>query len=253
MEGVKSMGIRKVGIKKIQNITFHIFILIIFTITSLHCAKQAPPPPPPQEPPPPSPEQIMSELRSALQPLINAVNTNTGLPPSQHEGIINNLRSVKAKYSAIENGKIAIGKVALEVDDLIKKARDLQRWGLVRLGIMAYDVLRPGATSPDGKYARLLERANLMISRPKVEVNGFLQAENDIYIFLTVTDTASQKSENFKVREGEEFYEPEDPQTRTKKPPQLRIVRVIGDQQSVEILYIPANETWIVPGPKTKG
>ncbi len=118
---------------------------------------------------------------------------------------------------------------------------------------MAYDVLRPGATSPDGKYARLLERANLMLSRPKVEVNGFLQAENDLYIFLAVTDTSTQKTENFKVREGEEFYEPIDPQTNTKKNPQLRVVRVIGDQQSVELLYIPANETWVVPGPKTKG
>jgi len=239
-------------------IIFLFFITIglstALTLFNVNCAKPAPPSPPPtQEPPPPSPEQIMSELRSALQPLTNAINTNTGLPTSQHEGILNNLRSVKAKYSAIENGKIAIGKICIELDEAIKKARDQQRWGLVRLGIMAYDVLRPGATSPDGKYARLLERANLMLSRPKVEVNGFLQAENDIYIFLTVTDTTTQKTENFKVREGEEFYEPVDPQTNAKKTPQLRIVRIIGDQQSVEILYIPANETWIVPGPKNKG
>ncbi|MCX8065048.1 MAG: hypothetical protein N3G21_07735 [Candidatus Hydrogenedentes bacterium] len=249
------MKIKKIAHTKI--ITSHIIPMIILTAlisVNLSRAKPAPPPPPPQqEPPPPSPEQIMSELRSALQPLSNAVNTNTGLPPNQHEGILNNLRSVKAKYSSIENGKIAIGKVALEIDELIKKARDIQRWGLVKLGIMAYDVLRPGATSPDGKYARLLERANLMIARPKVEVNGFLQAENDIYIFLTVTDVTTQKTENFKVREGEEFYEPVDPQNKTKKSPQLRVVRVIGDQQSVELLYIPANETWIVPGPKTKG
>ncbi len=240
--------------KKIILALFSISLIIICIFSSINCAKPAPPTPPPkQEPPPPSPEQIMSELRSALQPLSNAINTNTGIPPSQHESILNNLRSVKGKYSAIENGKIAIGKICLELDDMIKRAREQQRWGLVRLGIMAYDVLRPGAIAPDGKYARLLERTNLILSRPKVEVNGFLQAEKDIYIFLTVTDTATQKTENFKVREGEEFYEPVDPQTNKKKPPQLRIVRVIGDQQSVEILYIPANETWIVPGPRTKG
>ncbi len=235
---------------------FYILILVclgIISLSSLNCSKPPPPPPPQQEPPPPSPEQIQSELRSAIQPWMDAVNNNTGLPISQQDTIVNNLRGAKAKYSAIENGKIAISRVASDVEEYIRQARDKQRWGLVICGINIYDVLRPGASAPDGKYARLKERAELMLSRPRVEVTGFLQAENDLYIFLTVTDTKTNKTETFKVREGEEFYEPENPQTKQKEPAKLRIVRVIGDRQSVEILYIPANDTWIVPGPKNKG
>ncbi|HOK08530.1 MAG TPA: hypothetical protein PLT82_01580 [Candidatus Hydrogenedens sp.] len=234
-------------------ISSFILLLCIFLPMMNGCKKPEPPPPPPQEPPPPSPEQIYSEMRSSIQQFFDAVSNNTGIPKAQQDTITNNLRGVKAKYSAIENGKIAISRIVPEIEDSIRKARDNGRWGLVVLGINIFDVLRPGATAPDGKYARLLERAQLMLSRPKVEVNGFLQADNDLYVFLSVTDTATNKTETFKVREGEEFYELIDPNTKEKKPAVLKIVRVIGDQQSVEILYIPANDTWIVPGPKTKG
>ncbi|HOQ31227.1 MAG TPA: hypothetical protein PLA12_01825 [Candidatus Hydrogenedens sp.] len=234
----------------------YVFIFIalgIISISNINCSKPPPPPPPQQEPPPPSPEQIQSEMRSAIQPWVDAVVNNTRLPQDQQDTIVNNFRGIKAKYSAIENGKIAISRIAPEIEENIRKARDNQRWALVIAGINIYDVLRPGASAPDGKYARLKERAELMLSRPRVEVTGFLQAENDLYVFLNVTDTKTNKTENFKVREGEEFYEPENPQTKQKEPAKLRIVRVIGDQQSVEILYIPANDTWIVPGPKNKG
>ncbi len=107
---------------------------------------------------------------------------------------------------------------------------------------------------PRWKYARLKERAELMMARPKVDVSGFLEADkNNLYVFLTVTDPITNKTESFKVREGEEFYEPIDPNTKQKKSAILRLVRIIGDQQSVEILYIPASDTWVVPGPKNKG
>jgi hypothetical protein len=93
-----------------------------------------------------------------------------------------------------------------------------------------------------------------MMARPKVDVSGFLEADkNNLYVFLTVTDPITNKTESFKVREGEEFYEPIDPNTKQKKSAILRLVRIIGDQQSVEILYIPASDTWVVPGPKNKG
>ncbi|MGC9054065.1 MAG: hypothetical protein ACP5KS_09305, partial [Candidatus Hydrogenedens sp.] len=188
-----------------------------------------------------------------IQPWIDAVVNNSRLPQDQQDTIVNYFRGIKAKYSAIENGKIAMSRIAPDIEETIRQARDKQRWALVIAGINIYDVLRPGASAPDGKYARLKERAELMLSRPRVEVTGFLQAENDLYVFLTVTDTKTNKTENFKVREGEEFYEPVNPQTKQKESAKLRIVRVIGDQQSVELLYIPANDTWVVPGPKNKG
>ncbi len=234
----------------------YVFIFITIgtiSISTINCSKPAPPPPPPQEPPPPSPEQILSEMRSAIQPWIDAITNNTRLPQDQQDTIVNNLRSVKAKYSAIDNGKIAMSRIAPDIEETIRQARDKQRWALVIAGINIYDVLRPGSSASDGKYARLKERAELMLSRPRVEVTGFLQAENDLYVFLSVTDTKTNKTETFKVREGEEFYEPINPQTKQKQSAKLRIVRVIGDQQSVELLYIPANDTWVVPGPKNKG
>lgn len=230
-----------------------VLIFFISMCVYIGCSKPPPPPPQPQEPPPPSPEQIQSELMASLQPLMTALSQGTGLSPDQHESIVNNLRTVKSKYSAIENGRIAVSRVATQLEGTIKEARDKKRWGLVKTAIRAYDVLRPGALGPDGKYNRLMEMAELMISRPRVDVNGFLESEGDLYVFLTVTDTKTNKKESFKVREGEEFYEPMDENTKTKKPPILKVVRVIGDQQSVELLYIPANDTWVVPGPRNKG
>jgi hypothetical protein len=89
-----------------------------------------------------------------------------------------------------------------------------------------------------------------MLARPKVEVTGFITVDNDLYTFVRVTEKVTEKVETFKVREGEEFFEPVDPKTKQKKPAVLRLVRVIGDQQAVEFLYVPANDTWEVKGPR---
>jgi hypothetical protein len=69
-------------------------------------------------------------MRSAIQPWTDAVNNNSRLPQNQQDTIVNNLRGIKAKYSTIENGKIAISRFVPEVEETIRKARDNQRWGL---------------------------------------------------------------------------------------------------------------------------
>ena len=227
-----------------------LFCLLIGAVAFTGCEKEPPPPPPEQAPPPPSPEQIYGEIKPILQPFYTCMTEVKFLTDADREGVLKSLREAKMKQSGVENGRIALGKIAIDIEDLVRQARDQERWAVVKGAIMASDVLKPGVLAPDGRYASLMARAELMLARPKVEVTGFITVDNDLYTFVRVTEKVTEKVETFKVREGEEFFEPVDPKTKQKKPAVLRLVRVIGDQQAVEFLYVPANDTWEVKGPR---
>lgn len=203
-----------------------------------------------QAPPPPTPEQIQAEIMPVVQPMLNAVQAKKYLSQADRDQVVGNLRNMKGKHSGTDNGRIALGRVATAVEGAVRQARDQGQWGIVIGAIQAVDVLKPGAAAD--RYATLMKRAELMIARPKVEVTGFVGVDNDVYVFARVTDETTKKTEMFKVREGEEFYEPEDPATKQKKPAILKLVRVIGDSQAAEFLYIPANDAWEVKGPSAR-
>jgi len=99
---------------------------------------------------------------------------------------------------------------------------------------MLYQVVEPGSD----RFKKIEERADLMLARPDVHVRGFVQVENELYAFLEVLNLKTREVTTHKVREGEEFYDV------------LRLIRIVGNQQAVEILYIPANDTWTVQGPR---
>jgi hypothetical protein len=83
-------------------------------------------------------------------------------------------------------------------------------------------------------------------------VTGFVQTGGEVYTFLEVTDPESSAKETFKVREGEEFYRPAKIGSVPNNSEVLRLVRIIGNQQEVEIEYKLANFLWKVPGPRTR-
>jgi hypothetical protein len=199
------------------------------------CTEPAPPPPPEnQPPPPPTADEIYREIKPKIQPLWRAMGGGPKLTETDAEQVVNDLRPLKAKHTATENGQEALGRIEDDIADLVRQARDQEKWGTILGGIMAYEVLQPG----NERFARLKERAELMSTIPAVFVRGFVRVEEEEYVFLEVIDSKANLSETYKVREQEEFHEV------------LRLVRIIGNNQKVEILYIPANYTFEVSGPR---
>ena len=142
-------------------------------------------------------------------------------------------RKTKAKYNQEIHAPEAFSKMPSKASELVRKARDTKRWHLVKAGVELYLAMKPG----DTKYDRLVERANVMLARPVVSVRGFFDVDNELYAFLEVFDPTTKKKETYKIREGEDFHGV------------VQLIRIIGDKQSVELLYKPINDPWIVEGP----
>jgi hypothetical protein len=219
-----------------QRFAFRVLLALLCTVIVVGCAEKEPEPPPePEVPPDPSPDVIFQELKGSIQHLWRPFNETVGLSQADRDQAVNNVRPIKAKYAHMENGRIALSRLEREVEDLVRAGRDQEKWGVVKGGIEVYAVLRPG----NERYASLSQRADLMLARPRVAVRGFFNVEGDIYAFLEVSDpNADPPVQSYRIREGEEFHG------------NLRLIRIIGAQKAVELLYIPANSTWEVSGPR---
>jgi hypothetical protein len=201
-------------------------VVLIAVVAALGC-KQAPPPAPKEAPPPkPTASEIAQEFRAAMAPLNDSLINLTPCSPAMRDAVAGAMTAVRSKHQSSDNAdnlRGAVNQISSEVDDMVKKAREAKRWGLVLGALGAYDVVQPGNT----KYDRLKEQANLQINKPAVEVNGFFtdNADNQIYVFLKVTDPTTGKSEVQKVREGEEFSG-------------FRLVKIVGQQKGVTLEYL---------------
>jgi hypothetical protein len=220
-----------------------IFVLLMVTAVSLMltvmltgCGAQEPEPVEKKEaaPPPETAEQLFDKELKPLSELLSAAAApeSPDILGPQKEEFLKALGGAKSKVSAKENGRPALSRLQSEVESHIKTGRDQQKWMLVKACCQAFTVLSPG----NDMYAKQEQRADLLLKRPDVAVRGFVTIGSDLYAFLDVTNKETGEKKNFKVREGEEFYGT------------LRLVRIIGDQQAIEILYIPINDTWTVNG-----
>ncbi|HPO15659.1 MAG TPA: hypothetical protein PLI09_19615 [Candidatus Hydrogenedentes bacterium] len=211
---------------------------LIAAVAITGCTPKAPEPAPKPEnlpPPDPTPEEYFNkDLKPILDVLSRQANGGAPLQPAEKDEAVGKVGSAKSRCSATENGRQALVRMKGAIEDLVKKGRDGNMWLVVKGCCQVYSALQPGSD----RYVKLEQRAELMLKRPVVKVQGFFNIDGQIYAFLQVTDPGAAKPESCKVREGDEFHGV------------LKLVRIIGDRQSVEILYIPVNDTWIVEGPR---
>lgn len=215
-----------------------VFVLGVLLFTGC-IAKEPEPPPAPAPPPEPSPEKIADDIRATITPMSSLVLSPGGAGPALTEDtknqVINSLRTARAKYQVTENGRQALSVISHELDDVITKARDQERWALVLGAIEASEVLQPGTT----KHNRLKERAQLNQKRPVVSVRGFFDDKetSDTYVFLDVKLRPSNEVRQVRARKGEEFFG-------------VRLVDIVGNKKGVRLEYlaIPGDE-WEVMGP----
>jgi hypothetical protein len=200
------------------------------------CKEDPPPPPPSEVPPEPTPEQIHSELRAACGPIFNAVPFAPTV--EARDAAVAALRGLVSRHQSTENGRIAIGRLSTDITTFIRTARDMdkpKKPGIELAGVMLHEAVNP----TDDRYAKRKETLKIMLAMPRVKVRGFMDAGNgETVVFLLVIDPDTREEKVYKVREGEEFHEV------------LRLVRIIGNQQAVEIEYLPLGELYELLGPR---
>lgn len=210
-----------------------VLCLALFLVAA--CKPEPPPPPPqPEVPPEPTPEEYHQQLRSIMGNLLVS-----GIP-AQHDslvpGILNELQARKTQLGATENGRASLGMITRDIEESIKVAREEERWRKLSALCRAYLVFQPDNT----RFEKTREYADLMVKRPVLTVTGFMELDNELYVFIDLFDPTDGVTTAYRVREGEEFHKV------------LRLVKIIGNQQSIEVEYLPLSYSWICIGPKKR-
>ncbi len=186
--------------------------------------------PAPAQPPPqrvPSPEEIYAEIKPILRPLQAVANQESNtLPDEAVADVVQKLSAAKSKHEVTDSGKSALSRLRRDVENIIKKGRELEYWRLVIKACDAYDVLDP----KNLKTRRYRDIARRQLAKPKIEIRGFLEDEDtgDIYAFLKVKLRDTQETKLVQVREGEEFLEGEHT---------MRLVEIIGNNKGCRFEY----------------
>lgn len=217
-----------------------LFIMICLVVIS---CKPAPPPPPPEPEVPPelTKEEYYGQLRTMMGPLLQSgiVAPDDSTIP----GLINQLQGKKMTLMLTENGRGALEMITRDIEESIRVARQEERWRKLSILCRVFKVFQPD----NNKYTKTQEYADLMVKRPVLTITGFMELDNELYVFVDAFDPTLGTVFRYKVREGDEFHKPDYFRTNM-----LRLVKIIGNQQSVEVEYLPLNYSWICIGPKKR-
>ncbi len=188
-------------------------------------------------PPPPTAEELYAQLRQPVDPMFGSVAANTPFSNAQRKAAVDGLRANRARMGMEPNGPEAFKRITTDLEDLIKRAKTAENWRVVKGGIESYKIFQPA----DKRWDKDEEYADLILARPTVVVAGFFELDGEPVVFLDVTEADSNKKTSYKIREGEDFHEV------------LQLVRIIGRRESIEMLYKPVNQTWVVTVPARSG
>ena len=190
-------------------------------------------------PPPPSVDQLFNELNQAFTPISSAV-----IPGGEMEMVMAAVNNFKQAYSKVNgqrttnpNADTAILKMKPVVEQTIKLAKERDRQRFIKGSILCYQVLEPA----DKKYDALLAKTEILLNMPGVKLRGFTTVDTDVYAFFEIFDPKTYAHTTAKVREGEEFYNG-----------RFQFIRIIGNQESAEILYKEADYALKLGGPRQR-
>ncbi|MBI1320832.1 MAG: hypothetical protein GC168_18055 [Candidatus Hydrogenedens sp.] len=203
---------------------------LVLAIALAGCKK---PEPPPEDlpPPPPTADELYAQMRAPLEVLFSAGNSGASITNAQRNEAVNGLRPIHMRMAAEPNGQPAKQRMQRDLEDLVKLAVKNQSYRVVKGAIEAFKLFAPG----EKKFDADEEYADLVLARPSVKITGFFKLDGEPVVFLDVTDADdASKKETYKVREGENFHEV------------LQLLRVIGNNQGIELLYIPIDQKWVV-------
>ncbi len=216
----------------------NIFLIMLcaFVLVTFAACEPEPEPEPeePEKPPEPTAEELYQRIKGLMGQLL--VPGMVAPPDDMIQETLGQVQSRRSQLALTENGRNAIQMISRDVDDAIREARREERWRKVKALCMVYAALQPG----NERFASLMEQAEMMMNRPQITVTGFVELDGELYAFLELFDPGTGETEQYRRREGEEFHDV------------MRLVRVVGNQQAVEVEYLPARFVWEVPGPRER-
>ena len=208
-----------------------LMLLGLIGVFALTGCSQPEPPPEDLPPPPPTADELYGQMRAPLEPLFSSAASGAPITNAQRNEAVNGLRPVYARMAAEPNGGEAKVRMERDVEDMIKQAVKGENYRVVKGAIESYKIFKPG----EKKYDADEEYADLVLARPAVKIRGFFAVDGEPVVFVEVTDADdATKKETYKVREGEDFHEV------------LQLQRVIGNNQGIELLYLPIDQKWVV-------
>ncbi len=216
-------------------------LLLLVLVMLSSCKPEPPPPPPPPPPPEPTAEEYYQQLRTLMGNLL--LSGIEAQPDSTIPELLTQLNGRKAQLSASENGRGALQMLSRDVEEAIRVSREQERWRKISALCRVYLTLHPDNT----RFEKTREYADLMLQRPVLKVTGFMELDNELYVFIDLFDPKTGETKAYKVREGEEFHAREGEDFHI-----MRLVKIIGNQYSVEVEYLPLNYSWECIGPKKR-
>lgn len=192
------------------------------------CA-QKPPEPPKEEPKDPSVAEYSKKLRDAAPFYGTLGGLSDEMVLAGAEAAKNGLRST-ASGCTTENGQAAVNQFADELLNSARAYRDQEKWGAVYGCCM----LHAGLTNNEEPTKRMKARADQILSRPQIKVQGFMESGSQLFISLRCKDLKSGAVADYRLQEGEEFGMG------------LKIVRILGNRQGIEIQDLTNSDTWEV-------
>lgn len=197
------------------------------------CKEEPPPPPPPPPmppPPPPTPEEIEAEIMEGVNAMFTMIWNADGITTQEaKDELTGRLKQAVQKHQGTDWGRRGTTRVANFFERKIKEAYDKQKYDLT---FFVCDILE--AMQPDNTVMkRYREMAYDQKTRPVVNITGVYAQDGETIWFMDVFLPATGRTENVRVREGEEFHG-------------LRFVRTIGANSGVELEYQKLHELFTV-------
>ncbi len=205
-------------------------ILLLGTLLALSgcegCLERLQPPEPEPEPEVPmTAEEVLAEIRPAIEALRQSVRMGAAaMHAAEREQMMWRLHQAVVTYGDEEFGRRALSELGFEIMDLAQSAARSEQHELVLTCIDAVELL----ALESRLLERLGDRASVMLERPAVRVRGFLDdhEKRDTYVFFELVNRQDGSVERAEVRIGDEFHN-------------LRLVDIIGRNRGVLLEYLP--------------
>jgi hypothetical protein len=223
-----------------------IIALAILPFLFTGCKEKKPTVDPNAPPPEQSVEVIYKELRETLTPIDKLAANETQLL-SEIGGIVSALKSAcnKHKGKNPKNAPEAISRIAEELASKARQSRDAELWAACKACCKAYvaaaeiaNTNMDGTTKELDRLDRILKRAETVLARPNIMIQGFVGTGESMLVILECTDRRTGVTEDYRVRAGEEFRG------------EYQLTRVVGNNQGIEIKHVPTDDSWEVEGPQ---
>ncbi len=177
------------------------------------------PPPPPE----PTAQEISGALSQAIQPIVQAADAGRAIAPEEGQAAAAQLRSAKGQYTGKQHLQEAMSNVASQVERAVDASIKAEAWTTTMAAVDLLTELNPRSS----RIESAKQRAQREINRPKITKRpGYAVSDDVTTVLLEVNFPETGKTENYRVRVGDEFADGK-----------MRLDEVVGRNQGIVVVY----------------